>query len=221
MTAQSRRLSVLVFDTKDSDRVRTFPDPGEWEICPIAFSPDEIPWRTAARAMDAASHDWILLIHENEEMTPALAREIVRAIGETPKAWGYRIRSEPTYAGRPLRFGLSEDAGSIRLLHRRHGRFRGGGPDGLEPWVQGTVIRLGEPLRRVVYESTGAHRAALAATAPPHSLLRHILLFLRNGVRSGSLWRSLTTTKYLWIEAGFDRGPAGVRDFPGGGRRDE
>src|SRR5690349_15680319 len=54
------------------------------------------------RAVDAAAHDWILVLREREWVDTALAAEIAASMN-TPDAWGFRIRVSPIYAGKPLR----------------------------------------------------------------------------------------------------------------------
>ncbi|HEY6844107.1 MAG TPA: hypothetical protein VI391_08070, partial [Thermoanaerobaculia bacterium] len=69
------------------------------------------------RAVDAAAHDWILILREREFIDSALAAEIA-GLMQGADAWGFRVRVIPLYAGRPLRLG-SDDAGEVRLFHRR------------------------------------------------------------------------------------------------------
>src|SRR5437773_10678622 len=66
------------------------------------------------RAVDAASDDWILIVRERETIDDALANEIASAMSAA-KAWGFRIRSTPYYAGKPLRVG--DEDGELRLFH--------------------------------------------------------------------------------------------------------
>ncbi len=143
------------------------------------------------RAIDAAAHDWILIVREREFVDPALASEIAQKM-TAADAWGFRIRVVPIYSGKPLRLG--GDAGELRLFHRRHLLRRG------DLAVQGTVIRLERPLKAVTFESTQEHRAYLEKQGVPHSSLRRLLLFLRNARTFDA-----NTLRYLWIEAGFDQ----------------
>lgn len=147
------------------------------------------------RAIDAAAADWLLLIREHEVVDPALAEEIAQAATPSPRAWGMRIRSIPYYAGKPLLIGTA--AGELRLFHRRHLLRRG------ELNVQGTVVRLEQPLRSVTFATAAEHRQHLLKEGVPHSSLRRVLLFLRNVIGCGTLDRN--TLMYLWIEAGFDQ----------------
>ena len=143
------------------------------------------------RAIDAAAHDWILILREREFVDAALAAEIAASMG-TADAWGFRIRVVPLYAGKPLRLG--GDAGELRLFHRRHLLRRG------ELGVQGTVVRLRNAIPARTFDSTAEHRDYLAKTAVPHSTLRRALLFMRHARTVDA-----NTLRYLWIEAGFDR----------------
>ncbi|HEY2093385.1 MAG TPA: hypothetical protein VGJ81_16010 [Thermoanaerobaculia bacterium] len=145
------------------------------------------------RAIDAASADWLLLLREREVIDEPLAIEIAAAM-EAAKAWGFRIRSIPMYAGKPLRLGAEE--GELRLFHRRHFLRRG------ELSVQGTVVRLNNALRSISFDSYATHREQLAKTGVPHSGLRHLLLFIRYVLGARTL--DANTLRYLWIEAGFD-----------------
>ena len=145
------------------------------------------------RAVDAATDDWLLIVREREVIDEPLAIEIAEAM-EAAKAWGFRIRSIPMYAGRPLRIGGEE--GELRLFHRRHLLRRG------EVAVQGTVVRLKNVLRSVSFDSSAAHREQLAKTGVPHSGLRHVLLFIRYAIGAKTL--DANTLRYLWIEAAYD-----------------
>lgn len=147
------------------------------------------------RAVDAASDDWLLVVREREIVDDAIAREITEAM-RAQTAWGFRIRSVPMYAGKPLRIGVSD--GELRLFHRRHLLRRG------ELGVQGTVVRLTNVLRSMSFESVEAHRQYLAKNAVPHSLLRRLLLFAHHVVVTRA--RDANTLRYLWIESGYDHG---------------
>ncbi len=145
------------------------------------------------RAIDAGSSDWILIVREREVIGGELALEIANAIRDG-KAKGFRIRTTPLYAGKPLRLG--RDEGELRLLHRRFFLRRG------ELLVQGTVVRLVQTFQATTFASPAEHREYLAKTGVPHSGLRHLLLFIRYAAAAKTFDRG--TLRYLWIEAGFD-----------------
>jgi len=145
------------------------------------------------RAVDAATDDWLLIVREREVIDEPLAVEIAEAM-QAAKAWGFRIRSVPIYAARPLKLGAEE--GELRLFHRRH-LLRSG-----DVAVQGTVVRLKNVLRSISFDSYAAHREQLAKTGVPHSGLRHVLLFIRYAIAAKTL--DANTLRYLWIEAAYD-----------------
>jgi hypothetical protein len=147
------------------------------------------------RAVDAATDDWLLIVREHEIVDDAIAREITEAM-RAQNAWGFRIRSVPMYAGKPLRIGMTE--GELRLFHRRHLLRRG------DLGVQGTVVRLNNVLRSMSFETVDAHRQYLAKNGVQHSLLRRLLLFAHHAVVIRA--RDANTLRYLWIEAGWDHG---------------
>jgi hypothetical protein len=151
------------------------------------------------RAVDAASTDWILIVREREVVDEALAKEIVKAVKDV-QARGFRIRSVPFYAGKPLHLGKA--SGEVRLFHRRfYMRFANKGQWD-EIMIQGSVVRLTNALRSVTFATPQEHRVHLAGRAAPHSWLRRVLLFLRYVIGTRTLDRN--TLRYLWIEASFD-----------------
>jgi hypothetical protein len=153
------------------------------------------------RAVDAARHDWILIVRQWENVDPPLVKELAEVI-LAGQARGFRIRSVPHYAGKPLRIG-SPDAGEVRLFHRRNFlRFAHKG-EWQEVTVQGSVVRLNEPLRSVTFATAEEHREYLAKTGVKRSGVRRLLLFLHHLAATRTLDR--TTLRYLWIEAGFGR----------------
>lgn len=149
------------------------------------------------RAIDAAANDWILVVREREDVSAALAKEVAGAAADNARAWGFRVRTQALYAGQLLRLG--DTAGELRLFHRRHFLRHGGDLN-----VQGTVVRLDEPLRATTFATAEEHRRYLEEKGVPQPWLRRALLFLRNAI--GSRTTDRNTLRYLWIEAGFDQG---------------
>jgi len=120
------------------------------------------------------------------------ADRLAAEIAAVSNAWGFRIRVIPLYAGKPLRLG--DPSSEVRLFQRRHLLRRG------ELTVEGTVVRLTNPIQALTFASSDEHREYLEQHGVPHSALRRVLLFLRN---ARTLDRN--TLRYLWIEAGFDQ----------------
>lgn len=76
------------------------------------------------RAADLASHDWILSLDADEQVSPALAQEI-RALlaGPEPPVRGYRIPRVTRAFGRELRATDWYPDWQLRLYDRRAGRW--------------------------------------------------------------------------------------------------
>ncbi len=153
------------------------------------------------RAVDAAGTDWVLIVREREVIDDALADEIAAAV-RLAKARGFRIRSIPFYAGKPLRLGREDN--EVRLFHRRYYLRYANKGQWQQLAIQGTVVRLENILRSASFASHDEHRAYLEKSGVPHSTVRRVLLFVRNVVATRA--HDANTLRYLWIEAGFDSG---------------
>ncbi|MFL6247208.1 MAG: hypothetical protein ACJ74H_14340 [Thermoanaerobaculia bacterium] len=151
------------------------------------------------RAIDAATADWMLIVRERETIDDELATEIAHAVSDA-KARGFRIRSVPFYAGKPLR--LEESTGEVRLFHRRHYLRHANKGEWDEITVQGSVVRLGHAFRSVTFASEDEHRAHLAAKGTLRPVIRRALTFARYVI--GTRVRDANTLRYLWIEAAYD-----------------
>ncbi|HYC62766.1 MAG TPA: hypothetical protein VEK79_24710 [Thermoanaerobaculia bacterium] len=150
------------------------------------------------RAIDAATADWMLIVRERETIDDALASEIAQALSDS-KAWGFRIRSVPYYAGKPLH--LEEGSGEVRLFHRRHYMRHANKGEWEEIAVQGSVVRLTNALHSVTFATFEEHRAYLAEKARAVSAPMRMLRFVRYAIGAGA-WDA-NTLRYLWIEAAF------------------
>jgi glycosyltransferase involved in cell wall biosynthesis len=84
------------------------------------------PWLgfgpTKKRAVEAASHDWILSVDADERVSETLAEKIRETL-ESPAFKGYRIRRHSHYLGRRVRFGGWQYDRPLRLFDRRAGNF--------------------------------------------------------------------------------------------------
>lgn len=154
------------------------------------------------RAIDAASADWILVVREREVIDDALAKEIAHVMNDV-NARGFRIRSIPFYAGKPLQ--LTRHDGEVRLFHRRHYMRYANKGEWDEIMIQGSVVRLGSTLRSVTFATAAEHREYLAKNAKARSPIAHALMFA--GYLLGVRTLDANTLQYLWIEAGYDLTP--------------
>ncbi len=80
--------------------------------------------RNAALAL--ASGDWVLAIDADERVTPELAAEIRRRLGEGgPGRVGYRVPIQSEVLGRPFRYSGTQEDNPLRLFRRDRGRWTG------------------------------------------------------------------------------------------------
>jgi hypothetical protein len=150
------------------------------------------------RAIDAATADWMLVVREREAVDDALATEVAAVIANS-NAWGFRIRSTPIYAGKPLHLEIG--SGEVRLFHRRHYLRHANKGEWEEITVQGSVVRMTHALRSVTFASAEEHRAHLAAKASPSFWLKRVLRFI--GYAIATRTADANTLRYLWIEAAY------------------
>ncbi|MCB1021000.1 MAG: glycosyltransferase family 2 protein [Acidobacteria bacterium] len=72
-----------------------------------------------------ASHDWILSLDADEEVSPELAASIARLRAEGPAAAGYAFPRRARYLGRWIGHGGWYPDAKVRLYDRRKARWRG------------------------------------------------------------------------------------------------
>jgi glycosyltransferase involved in cell wall biosynthesis len=75
------------------------------------------------RAADLATHDWILSIDADEQVSPALAAEVRALLDRGPAARGYRVPRVTRAFGRELRVTDWYPDWQLRLYDRRAGRW--------------------------------------------------------------------------------------------------
>ena len=87
----------------------------------------EEPWKSFAAqknsAIARATGDWVLSLDADEEVSPALAREIQALLAAEPPLSAYRIPRLNHFLGRPLRHGGYWPDPKLRLFRRGAARF--------------------------------------------------------------------------------------------------
>jgi len=204
-TPTPRQLSLIAIGHLPAEAIAPLLDHFERiEVLQLDIPPrDDVAKHRAEfnRTVDAAANDWIAIVRERETVDAALAKEIAEVV-EAAKVRGFRVRTIPLYAGKPL--ALGDKAGELRLFHRRsYMRYANKG-EWTQVTIQGTVVRLSNAFRAPTFASSDEHRAWLVKVGVPHSTLRQLLLFAHHAVTTRAHDRN--TLRYLWIEAGFDKG---------------
>jgi glycosyltransferase involved in cell wall biosynthesis len=93
--------------------------------------------KTKQKAVEMASHEWILSIDADEELTPQLIEAIQKKISESDKCDGYEIKRISQYLGKWIRFsGWNRDY-PLRLFKKDNGHFN-------EKLVHESVILTGK-----------------------------------------------------------------------------
>ncbi|MEO5822362.1 MAG: glycosyltransferase family 2 protein, partial [Vicinamibacteraceae bacterium] len=158
------------------------------------------------RAADLASHDWILSIDADEQVSPALADEIRALLGAGPTARGYRVPRVTRAFGRELRATDWYPDWQLRLYDRRAGRWdetrtvhESVRLDGDVPTLRGEILHegyrdLSDHLQTIDRYTTLAAEANAArgrdtsllgiALHPPLAFLRNYVL--RRGFTAGT-----------------------------------
>jgi glycosyltransferase involved in cell wall biosynthesis len=78
-------------------------------------------------AADLTSHEWIMFVDADEEISPELVDEIQEALKpKTSEVDGFFIYRRTFYLGRWIRYGGWYPDGEIRLYRRNRGRWEGG-----------------------------------------------------------------------------------------------
>jgi glycosyltransferase involved in cell wall biosynthesis len=87
----------------------------------------EEPWKGFARQKNSAiahsTGDWVLSLDADEEVSPALAREIEELLSSQPEFSAYRVPRLNHFLGRPLRHGGYWPDPKLRLFRRGVARF--------------------------------------------------------------------------------------------------
>jgi glycosyltransferase involved in cell wall biosynthesis len=124
-------------------------------------------------ALSLAQGDWVLSVDADERVSPALAREIERAIAEA-RADGYEIPRRSSFVGREMRHSGWFPDHVLRLFRRGKARFSDDlvhervicdGPVGRlrEPLAHHSVTRLEQAISRVDRYSTAGAEMLIAS----------------------------------------------------------
>jgi glycosyltransferase involved in cell wall biosynthesis len=112
------------------------------------------------RALEYATHDWVLSIDADERVTPELKNSIQKILSGNPPVDGYSVARRQRYLGRWIRFcGWYPDR-RVRLFRRSRCRWGGIDPhDRIE--VNGPVRSLSGDLLHLPYRDLSDHIATI------------------------------------------------------------
>lgn len=144
------------------------------------------------RAVELASHDWVLCLDGDEALSPELAAEIEARFETLDPAAGYRSPRLSFHLGRWIRHGGWHPDWQLRLFHRAHA---GWSEAAVHERVEATRV---ESLRGSILHWVFEDLSHQVRTNDRYSSLQARELFER-GVRS-SLWKQITKPKVKFFE---------------------
>lgn len=125
------------------------------------------PWMgfgpTKRRAVESASHDWVLSVDADERVSAPLAARIRETLAH-PGFSGYRVRRRSHYLGEPVRFSGWQNDRPLRLFDRRAGNFNDR-PVHERVVLAGPAGVLEEPLFHHPYPTLESHMAKMTRYA--------------------------------------------------------
>lgn len=153
---------LLVVDSRSTDRTRDIAAGAGARV----IERDWPGYRSQKQfAIEAAAHDWVLVLDADETLSPALAGEIETLRRRGPGEFaGFSMPRRWIYFGRELRFGDAGRDRHVRLFDRRRTRF-GGHEVHERAVVRGPVGRLSEPIMHDSYRDLADQRTKLARYA--------------------------------------------------------
>lgn len=113
---------VIVVDSGSTDRTLGI---CERHGCRIIRAAWEGYGRNKQLAVDSVTHDWVLSVDADEEVTPALAREIETVLSGDSVMSGYKIRWLSCYLGKWIRHSGWNRKYKLKLFDRTKGCFTG------------------------------------------------------------------------------------------------
>lgn len=111
-------------------------------------------------AIDNATHQWVLLVDSDEEVSQALAGQIREALTQADAADGYRILRRNQFLGGWIRHGPWVDDYQLRLFRKDHGKIaRRPVHEGVQ--VEGELRTLVGPLNHYTHQTMSDNIARL------------------------------------------------------------
>jgi glycosyltransferase involved in cell wall biosynthesis len=106
-------------------------------------------------AVSSTSHDWVLAVDADEEVTPELAEEIQDVLSRDQTLGGYKIRWRSMYLGRWIRHSGWSGFYKLKLFNKTLGNYT---EDVMHETVRlkGRVGRLKSPLNHYTYPDRAA-----------------------------------------------------------------
>ena len=124
------------------------------------------------RALDAATHDWVLCVDADERVTPELRASILAALARPDLPDGFTVNRRTFYLGKWIRHGGWYPDRKLRLFRRSKGRWGGMDPHD-HVYVEGRVEHLAGDLLHFSYDSLSDHLRTIHAFTTTMARERH------------------------------------------------
>ena len=126
-------------------------------------------------AIPQATHQWVMVLDSDEQVTPELRDEILLLLAKGPSHDGYVLRRVNHFLGRRIRFGGWGRDRVLRLWNRTKGRYQEKEVHA-EVEVNGSVSELKNPLTHDTFRSWDSYLGRSTGTPPgaPTSTSRRI-----------------------------------------------
>jgi (heptosyl)LPS beta-1,4-glucosyltransferase len=151
-------------------------------------------------ALERARHEWVLVLHADERLTPELAAEVRTLLASPPPCDGYSLTRENYFLGYPIRHGGFGQPRLVRLMRRTRASYRMRHDRAEAVVAGGHVGRLQHPLlhyaaldldrflarqqRHATWAALDAYDAGKRATwlkMATHAPLRFLQLYILRG----------------------------------------
>ena len=150
------------------------------------------------RAVDAATHEWVLCLDADERVTPALRASIERALQGDPAAAGFELGWETRYLGGRVRSDRGRSRWKVRLFDRRLGRWGGAEPHARVE-LDGPSERLAGPLLHLTYRDVRHHAEKMNTWT---TAAAEAMLDTNRSILFGVLIRPLAAFVKSWVLRG-------------------
>jgi len=163
---------------------------------------------TKQHAVNAATHDWVLSIDADEEVTPELQEEIKTVLQQNQHMNGYRIRWLSYYIKKWVRYSGWNKQYKLKLFNRQYGHFN-------DSLIHEKVVLEGPgaKLKHVLKHHTYPDLATFTRKMDSYAEMGARMLYEKG--KEGSLWSAYlhgmaTFIKMYFLQLGFLDGKVGL-----------
>lgn len=149
---------IVVVDSLSTDRTE--------EICTkykVRFVSEKFRGHIQQKnyAMELTSHDYVLSLDADEELTPELTRSILQ-VKENPQADSYSFNRLNNYCGKFVHYGGWYPDTKTRLWNKKKGRWGGENPhDKVQMEPNSTSLKIAGDLKHYTYVTLAQHIAQI------------------------------------------------------------